>query len=72
MVAPENEKVLGVLDLVGQKKADGLERLLASVDIVAEEEIVRFGREATVLEETEEVVVLTVDIAANLVRVHMS
>lgn len=68
MVTPEDEEVLGILDLVGEKEADGFERLLASVDVIAEEEIVCFGREATVLEQTEQVVVLTVDVAADLDR----
>ena len=34
MVAAENEEILGVLDLVCQQQADGLERLLASVNVV--------------------------------------
>lgn len=66
VVAAENEEVFGVLDLVGEEKADGLKGLLATVDVVAEEEVVGLGREATVLEETEEVVVLAVDITADL------
>lgn len=37
MVTTEDEEVFGVLDLVGEEKADGLEGLLASVDVVAEE-----------------------------------
>jgi hypothetical protein len=37
VVAAEDEEVLGVLDLVCEKQADGLERLLASVDVVAKE-----------------------------------
>lgn len=36
MVAPEDEKVLRVLDLVGQQQADGLQALLAAVHIIAE------------------------------------
>ena len=35
VVAAQNEEVLGVLDLVGEQQADGLERLLSSVDVVA-------------------------------------
>lgn len=66
VVAAEDEEVLGVLDLVGEEKADGLERLLATVDVVAEEEVVGLGREASVLEETEEIVVLAMDITADL------
>jgi hypothetical protein len=52
VVATEDEEVLGVFDLVCQEKTDGLERLLATVDIVAEEEIVSLRREAAVFEKT--------------------
>jgi len=66
VVASQDKEVLGVLDLVGQEEADGLEGLLSTVDVVAEEEVVGLGREATVLEEAQQVVVLPVDVAANL------
>lgn len=66
VVAAQDEEVLGVLDLVGQEKADGLEGLLATVDVVTEEEVVGLRWESTVLEETEEVVVLAVDVTADL------
>jgi hypothetical protein len=68
VVTSQNEEVLGVLDLVGEEQADGLKGLLTSVDIVTEEEVVGLGREATVLEESEEIVVLSVDITADLDR----
>ena len=51
MVASQDEEVLGVLDLVREQEADGLERLLAAVDVVAKEEIVRLGREAAIFEQ---------------------
>jgi len=35
VVAAQNEEVLGVLDLVGEQEADGLQRLLAAVDVVS-------------------------------------
>jgi len=66
MVSTEDEEVFRVFDLVRQQQADGLERLLASVDVISKEQVVRFGRETTVLEETEEVVVLTVNVTADL------
>jgi len=50
VVSAENEEVLGVLDLVGQQKANSLERLLATIYIVTEEEVVRLGRESAVFE----------------------
>lgn len=66
MVSTEDEEVLGVFDLVCEQKADGLEGLLASVYIVAEEEVVGLWRETTVLEQAEEIVILAMDITADL------
>ena len=66
VVTSEDEEVLGVLDLVGQEQADSLEGLLAAVDVVSKEEIVGLWREATIFEEAEEIIVLAVDITANL------
>lgn len=66
VVTAQNKEVLGVLDLVGEEQADGLERLLATVDVVTKEEVVGLWREATVLEQTEEIVVLAVDVTADL------
>jgi len=66
VVTTENEEVLGVLDLVGQEEADGLEGLLATVDVVAEEEVVRFGREAAVFEQAQKIIVLPVDVTTDL------
>lgn len=35
MIATQDEKILRIFDLVGQKKAYGLERVFPSVDIVS-------------------------------------
>lgn len=69
MVATQNEEVLGILDLVGQEKADGLERLLATVDVVTKEQVVCLWGETAVFEQAEEVIVLTVDVAADLLGI---
>lgn len=66
MVATEDEEVLRVADLEGEEEADGLDGLSSTVDVVTQEEVVCIGREAAVLEEPEQVVVLTVDVATNL------
>lgn len=66
MVAAQDEEVFGVLDLVGKKETDSLERLLATVDIVTKEEVVGLWRETTVFEKTQEIVVLAVNITADL------
>lgn len=62
VVPSEDEKVFWVLDLVGEQETDGLEGLLAAIDVIAEEEVVCFWRETAVLEQSEEVVVLAVDV----------
>lgn len=66
VVSSQDEEVLGVLDLVREQKADGLEGLLASVDVVTEEQVVGLRRETAVLKESQQVVVLPMDIAADL------
>lgn len=63
MVAPEQEEVLGVFDLVGEHEADGLDGLFSAVDVVAQEEVVGLPGEAGVLEELDEVRELPVDVA---------
>lgn len=68
VVAAQDEEVLGVFDLVGEQEADGFERLLATVDVVTQEQIIGLGREATVFEQTQKIVVLAVNITANLIR----
>jgi hypothetical protein len=69
VVAAQDEEIFGVFDLVCQEQADGLERLLASVDIVSKEEVVGFWGEATILKQTKKIIVLAMNIATDL-RVH--
>ena len=69
MVAAEDEEVLRVLDLVRQKQADSLEGLLSTVYIVTEEQVVGLGGKATVLEKSQKVVVLAVNVTADLVGI---
>lgn len=66
VVTSQDEKVLRVLDFVGEQKADCLERLLASVYVVTQEEVIGLGRKTTVLKESEQVIILTMNIATNL------
>lgn len=66
VVAAKNEEIFGILDLVGQEETNGLQRLFASINVIAEEEIVSFWGEAAVLKQSKEIVVLTVNIPTNL------
>ena len=62
MVATEQEKVLWVLDFVAQEETNRFDRLLAAVDIVTKEQIVGFGRESAILEDPQQIIVLTMHI----------
>ena len=66
VVSSEQKEILWVFDFVSEEETDGLEGLFASVDVVAQEEVVGVWGEAAVLKESEEVVVLAVDVAADL------
>jgi hypothetical protein len=60
VVATKDEEVLGVLDLVGEEQTNSLERLLPTIDIVAKEQVVCLWWEATIFEQSEQVIVLAV------------
>lgn len=62
VVATEEEEVLRVLDLVGQEEAHGLEGLLATINIIPQEEVVGIGWETAIFEKSEQIVVLPVHI----------
>ena len=66
VVSTKDEEILWIFDLVCQEQADCLQRLLATVHVVAKEEVVRLRWEAAILEETEQVVVLAMDITTYL------
>lgn len=62
VIASQQEEVLLKLDFVGQQENDRLERLLASVNVVAEEEVVGLRWVATVLKQPQEVSELSVHV----------
>ena len=66
VVAAQDEDLLGVLYLKGEEQADGLDALSPSIHIISQEEIARLGRQPAVFEESKHVVVLSVDVSADL------
>lgn len=62
VVPSQQEKVLWVFNLVCQQQADGLQRLLPSVHIISQKQIVTLRGVSTILKQPEQVVVLTVNI----------
>lgn len=65
VVASQDEEIFGVFDLICEEEADSLERLLSSVNVVTKEKIVGFWWEPAIFEESQKVVILSVDVACN-------
>ena len=66
LVVPSDEgDEVGVSHFVGQEEQEGLDAVEASVDEIPQEEVAHFGHISPVLEELEEVVELTMDVAAD-------
>lgn len=63
MVAPQQEEVARVLDLVGQQQADHFQGELAPVDVVPQEQVVGLRRVLAVVEQPQQVGVLPVDVS---------
>jgi hypothetical protein len=66
VVPPQQEEVLGILQLVAKQQQDGLERLLTTVDVVTKKEKVGLRGEAAHLKHADEVRVLAMHISDNL------
>ena len=62
MISSQQEKIFWVFDLVRQQQADGLQGLLASVYIVAQEQVVALWWKAPVFEQPQKIIVLPVNI----------
>lgn len=62
MVTTEYVKLIGVSDLECEQQTDRFDGLLSAVDIVTKKQVVRERREATILKQSQQVVVLSVDI----------
>lgn len=62
VVPPQQEEVFWVLYLVRQQQTDRLQALLASVDVVPQEQVVGLRGEAPVLEQPQQVRVLPMDV----------
>ena len=49
MIPSEQKEVFWILDFVGEQEANGLEALLASVHVVAEEQVIGLRRKPAIL-----------------------
>lgn len=66
MVPPQQEEVLGIFDFVAEQEHYCLDRLLASVHVVSQKEVVLVRRVPPVVEYLQQVLELPVDIPHDL------
>lgn len=65
MISSQNEYFFWILDFVSIEQTNGLNSLSSSIYIISQKEVVGFGRETSILEESEHVVVLAMNITAD-------
>lgn len=63
VVSSQQEEVLWVLDLVSKQQADGLNVVFSSINVISKEKVVGIRRKLSVLKQSEQIVVLAMDIA---------
>ena len=68
VVATQQEEVLGIHNLVAILQNDRFNAVLAAVDVVAKEQVVRVRGEATLLVDAQQVIVLAMRVAAHAHR----
>lgn len=66
MISAQDKEVFRVLYLISKEQADCFQRLLSPIDVVAQKQVVGFWRKSSVLEQTEKIVVLAMNVAAYL------
>lgn len=62
VISPQQEEILRVFNFVGQQETDGFQRLLPPVHIVSQKQVVALWREAPILKQPQQIIVLPVDI----------
>ena len=65
VVAAEDGDSVGVAHLEGDEESDSLDRVVATIDVVAHEEVVGVGRLASDLEQFAQIVELAVNVTAD-------
>ncbi len=63
VISSEQEEILWIFDLVGKQQTDSFQRLFSSVDVISQKQVVTLGRETSVFEQPQQVVVLPVDVS---------
>jgi len=62
VISTKNEEVFRIFDFVGKEQTDSFQGLFSSIDVIAQEQVIGFWREATALKKSEEVVILAMNV----------
>jgi len=65
MITSQKEEVLRILYLISKEKTNSFQRLFTSIYIISKEEIVGIRRESSIFKESQQIIVLTMNITAN-------
>jgi hypothetical protein len=68
VISSEDKEIFRVFDLVGEQQTYCLKTLFSSINIISQEKVIGIWWKPSVFEQTEKIVVLTVNITANLYR----
>ena len=66
MIASQQEEVLRIFDFISKQQGNCLDRLLTSINIVSEEEIVGLRWETSVFKNSQQVIILAMHISTDL------
>lgn len=66
VVTTQQEEVLGILNLVGQQQANGLQRLLATIYVISKKQVVGFWGESSIFKQPQQVIVLAVNVTCKI------
>ena len=62
MISSQKEEILRIFDLISQQKANNLQAVLSSVNVISQEKVVGLRRVATILKKSQQVRILPMDI----------
>lgn len=71
MIATKKKEILRIFNFVGQEEANSFQALFPSIHIITKEEVVGVRRESTVLKQSHQICVLTMNITCEFQECQM-
>jgi hypothetical protein len=62
MISSEKEEILRELTLVSEEQANCFQGLFSAINIISQEQVISIWREATVLENSEKIIILSMNV----------